>query len=89
MELFQSLTPFLQHECLCYAMTMNYDQFRKLQAIFSKSFIVLLLPDQVAFHFIVNLAFYLPIILAKAHAQKYLTNSGFNHSSVQSFWNTR
>ena len=72
---------------LCYDYELR--SIWKTTSCFSKSFIVLLLPDQVAFHFIVNLAFYLSIILAKAYAQKHLSNLEFIHFSDQSFWNTK
>ena len=51
---------------------------------FSQSFIVLLCSDQVAYHFIENLAFYLIIILAKVYVQKHLSNSDFNKGEWRS-----
>ena len=51
---------------------------------FGKSFIVLLRSDQLAFHFVVNLAFYLVIILAKA-IQKHLSGHNLFISLFKTF----
>lgn len=56
-----------------------------IYSCFSKSFIVLLCSDQVAFHFIENLALYLVIILAKAYVQKHLSRQNLFISLFKTF----
>lgn len=56
-----------------------------IYSCFSKNFIILPCSDQIAFHLVVNLAYYLVIILAKAYVQKHLSKQDLFISLFKTF----